>query len=240
MADVVVATNSSIKEHVINKNSRKAVYVVRNSNPVRFNCLEEVGKRSRDGTLNIGYFGVLANDEAAGLDHLFHMAEVLNRQSVSWMFSIVGDGPGLRYLRSVARQKHLEDRFRFFGYVNIPEAFALIKDFDFGLVTWGYLPKNHMHTAMKIMDYMCCAVPVCSLRLKEQLISTQGIGVHRDSFEEIAEELARLHRALDEYETLRRATLAHFNGRLAWELQERTLCNAYAALAGEQTTECQR
>ena len=36
------------------------------------------------------------------------------------------------------------------------------------------------------MDYMCCAVPVRSLRLTEQMYSTDGIGIHADSFESMA------------------------------------------------------
>ena len=154
--------------------------MVRNSNAIRFRSLAEVNKRKADGLLNVGYFGVLADDEAAGLKNFFTIAEALARGPLSFEISIVGDGPGLSRLRTQIKEKGLERHFRIHGYVQLPDAFELIKNFDFGVVTWGYLAKNHMHTAMKVMDYMCCAVPVCSLRLKEQVRSTQNIGIHAD------------------------------------------------------------
>jgi glycosyltransferase involved in cell wall biosynthesis len=238
IADLIVTTNSSIQEYVTQKSRSKTIYVVRNSNPILFENLREVNKREGDGVINIGYFGVLADDEAAGLDHFFSIAEVLDRHSVPFRFSIVGDGPGLRYLRRIAKQKQLENRFRFFGFVEIPEAFELIKNFDFGLVTWGYLAKNHLHTAMKIMDYMCCGVPVCSLLLKEQVTSTQGIGIQRNTFEEVAEDIVRIYASTNEYQTLREATLSHFNSTLAWEFQERALISAYSLLLKPEATRC--
>jgi glycosyltransferase involved in cell wall biosynthesis len=158
------------------------------------------------------------------------MAEVLARTPMPYQFSIVGDGPGLSYLERAAREKGLDQHFRFFGYVRLPDAFDLIKNFDFGVVTWGYLAKNHLHTAMKVMDYMCCAVPVCSLRLKEQIQSTQNIGIHADTFAQIAIEMIDVFQQQAQYESLRQATLAHFNRVLSWELQSQKLINAYGSL----------
>ena len=53
---------------------------------------------------------------------------------------------------------------------------------------------------MKIMDYMCCAVPVCSLPLKEQVYSTQGIAIHANTFEGIARKIAEVYKEVNEYE----------------------------------------
>jgi glycosyltransferase involved in cell wall biosynthesis len=230
VADLVIVTNASIEEHVVKKREGVPVHVVRNSNAIRFRSLKEVKKRKRDGVLNVGYFGVLADDEAAGLNNFFAMAEVLARGPLPYRLSIVGDGPGLSVLKNIATERRLDQHFRFYGYVSFPDAFELIKDFDFGVVTWGYLPKNHLHTAMKVMDYMCCAVPVCSLRLKEQLQSTQNIGIHADSFAQIAAAMIDVFQKPDQYESLRRETLVHFNRVLSWELQSRKLINAYGSL----------
>jgi glycosyltransferase involved in cell wall biosynthesis len=204
--------------------------VVRNSNARRFRSIAEVKKRQRDGSLNVGYFGVVADDEAAGLNNLFAMAEVFAHGPLPYQFSIVGDGPGLSYLKKATRERGLDRHFRFFGYVKLPDAFELIKNFDFGVVTWGYLAKNHLHTAMKVMDYMCCAVPVCSLRLKEQVQSTQNIGIHADTFDQIATGMINVFQRRAEYESLRQETLAHFNSVLSWEHQSQNLINAYGSL----------
>lgn len=233
LADLVIATNLSIKEYVHSESRGKPISVVRNSNPVLFRSVEEIGKRPPDGVINVGYFGALANDEAAGLDNFCLLAEALDRVQVDFRFSIVGDGPGLSYLQNTVRRREIGRRFRFHGYVQIPEAFTLIRDFDFGVVTWGNLPKNHLHTAMKVMDYMCCAVPVCSIRLKEQLYSTGGIGIHEETFEGIGRRMAEVYRSEERYELLRRRTLTHFNEVLCWERQSSNLRRAYEDLFGE-------
>jgi glycosyltransferase involved in cell wall biosynthesis len=173
---------------------------------------------------------LLANDKAAGLENIVTVAETLASLGVPFRFSIVGSGPGESDLGRLIKRAGLESHFGFHGFVPIPQAYELIKDFDFGLVTWGDMPKNHLHTAMKVMDYMCCAVPVCSLLLKEQVRSTASIGIHAASFADIAKEIARLSSEPDEYEELRRRTLQHFNEELCWELQERKLLDAYRTL----------
>jgi glycosyltransferase involved in cell wall biosynthesis len=230
IADLVVVTNGSIKERVQMKTRAVPVEVVRNSNPTRFRSLEQVGKRQRNGVLNIGYFGFMADDEAAGLSNVFSVAEVLARGPMPYQFSMVGDGPGLSRLKRAVQDRQLDRYFRFFGYVRLPDAFDLVKDFDFGLVTLADFSKNHLHTAMKIMDYMCCAVPVCSLRLKEQMNSTQNIGIHEETFEQIGTRMLDVFQKQAEYEALRQRTLTHFNKALSWELQRQNLLSAYRGL----------
>jgi len=80
---------------------------------------------------------------------------------------------------------------------------------------------------MKVMDYMCCGVPVCSLNLKEQLISTRGIGIHKETFEDIANEIIIIYGNKDVYAALREKTLKHFNENLCWELQQKKLIECY-------------
>jgi len=235
VADVIVVTNTSIRDYVKAKSERKRTYVVRNSNRLRYRDVGQIDKAKRDGRMRIGYFGILADDEAAGLDNFFVIADALTGLKASFKFLIVGSGPGLEPLRRKVRLKHMEDKFEFHGFVPMPDAFGLIKDFDFGLVTWGYLPKNHVHTAMKVMDYMACGVPVGSLMLKEQLASTGQIGIHANTFEEMARQIVECYENPVEYEALRQHTLEHFNAVLAWELQERNLRGAYDHLLKSST-----
>lgn len=230
IANVVVATNGSVSDRIATLCAQKPVYVVRNSNEVVFRSVDEVHKPERGVAINIGFFGMLGNDEAAGLDNFFALAEEMEERSQPYSFSIVGDGPGLPTLRKMASERGILDRFRFYGFVPMPGALSIIKGFDFGLVTWGDLPKNHVHTAMKIMDYMCCAVPVCSLNLKEQLVSTASIGIHGETFIEIAEKMVDVYRDSSVYERLRQSTLDHFNNVLSWKTQERELMRMYSEL----------
>jgi hypothetical protein len=77
---------------------------------------------------------------------------------------------------------------------------------------------------------MCCAVPVCSLSLKEQVNSTQNIGIHGDTFDQVAARILDVFQKQADYESLRQKTLSHFNKRLSWELQSQKLIHAYTSL----------
>ncbi len=231
MADLTIATNESILARVRSKIGDKVrVQVVRNSNRTVYRCVDDIGKEPCADVTTIGYFGVLADDSAAGLENIVQLAASMIERGVHCRFSIVGNGPGLPSLQHMVTAAGLDRHFVFHGFVPMPQAYDLIKEFDFGLVSWGDLPKNHLHTAMKIMDYMCCAVPVCSLQLTEQMRSTGGVGIHGACFPEIAERIAHLRETPTAYEELRRSTLLRFNDVLCWELQERELFAAYGHL----------
>lgn len=233
-SNVVVTTNQSIKEYILKRVENKPVYIVRNSHKVQYRSIEEIHKNHENPTLHLGYFGVLANDNAAGMDNFFVISDVLQKNNIPFKISIIGSGPGSEYLQSEVKKRHLGKNFHFHGFIPIPDAFNQIKNFDFGLVTWGYLPKNHFHTAMKVMDYMACGVPVCSLHLKEQLYSTQNIGIHAENFEELTHKIIKVYSSKAEYELLRKKTLEHFNTFLCWENQEIELWNAYQHLLNKK------
>jgi glycosyltransferase involved in cell wall biosynthesis len=227
LSDLMVSTNDSILERARLQHPDVKAVVVRNSNPVIHTTVEQVKKHHNDGRMRIGFFGLLADDPAAGLENIIAVAKRLRDAKCPFVMQIVGTGPGLLTLRTLVSSENLSENFEFLGFIPIPAAYAVISRFDFGLVAWGNLPKNHLHTAMKIMDYMCCAVPVCSLNLVEQLRSTAGVGIHADDFITLANQMIAIHHEPAEYDALRRATLAHFNEVLCWELQEKKLRGAY-------------
>jgi len=231
VADLAIATNESILTRIRQKSADKRTWIVRNGNATVYASVDKVNKPPANGAIRLGYFGVLANDRAAGLDNIITVARVLANRGVPFSFSIVGNGHGLPRLKQMVDAADMTDRFEFHGFVPIPQAYQIIKSFDFGFVSWGDTPKNNLHTAMKVMDYMCCAVPVCCLELREQIRSTNGIGIHGSTFEEVAAKLIRMHEDPTRYEDLRRQTLERFNTALCWELQERNLLEAYKSLS---------
>jgi glycosyltransferase involved in cell wall biosynthesis len=178
----------------------------------------------------VGYIGAINNDVAAGVENFVATANALARRGVDFRFSVIGSGAGMGRLQRLVGEAGHAERFVYHGFLPIEEAFGLIVDFDFGLLSLPDIPRNHMHTAGKAMDYMCCGVPVCSLELAEQLFTTGGIGVHGSSFEEIVEEMVDVYRDEARYEELRRRTLERFNEVLAWETQAEILRKAYDTL----------
>lgn len=229
LADIVISTNKSIKEIIENKIPTKKVITVRNSNKILFKSVEEIAKIKNEDIV-LGYFGVINDDKASGFENLAIIGKYLKLKGINYKFEIIGDGSGLDPLKKMIQKFVIEQHYIFRGFIELPGAFEIIKNFDFGILPWPNISKNNIHTAMKIMDYMCCGVPVCTLNLREQLVSTGGIGIHTNSFEEMVEEIINVYKDETRYENLRKDTLNFFNNHLCWEMQERELLKCYNML----------
>lgn len=225
-SDVVISTNTSIKSYLFDKYGAHKNFVIRNSNNIIYNSINEI-KKEYSRKYRIGYFGIISDDSASGFENIVYLAELLRNNNFSFIMDIIGDGPGLKKLEGLVKRKELDDYFIFRGFLDLQSSFNVIKNFDFGIVPWPDIPKNNLHTAMKIMDYMCCGVPVCSLKLKEQIISTNGIGLHVDSFKEMAIEIIKVCENKEKHQELRTLTLNHFNNHISWEIQEQKLLACY-------------
>jgi len=226
LSDIVITTNNSIKEIIMSKFPNKKVITIRNSNKIQFREISDINKNTNEN-LVLGYFGVLNDDYSSGYHNIALLGKILSDRNIKYKFEIIGEGSGLKKLKELLKEYKIEKNFNFKGFIKLPIAFDYIKNFDFGILPWPNVPKNNIHTAMKVMDYMCCGVPVCSLNLKEQLISTRGIGIHKETFEDIANEIIIIYGNKDVYEALREKTLKHFNENLCWELQQKKIIECY-------------
>lgn len=226
---LIISTNTSIREYIENKYNKSNVKVIRNSNEIKFLNVNQIVK-NKTGKCIIGYFGVINDDYASGYQNLVELAKLLIEKKFDFHFEVIGNGGGLVALKELVARSGAAKYFTFKGFIPLEKSFDYIKNFDFGIVPWPNIPKNNLHTAMKVMDYMCCGVPVCSLTLREQMVSTNGIGIHKATFDEIATELISIYDADKNYEILRCKTLEHFNKNLAWEIQERELIRCYDSL----------
>ena len=231
LADLIIAPNTTCRDY--EKSIKKDItsIVIRNSNKTRYKKLEDIPKR-RNKKLNLGYIGFLGVDRAAGIENFKNIAQFIKDKNVDFIFSIIGVGPGINILKKLLAESNLAKYFNFYGWLNIKQAYDEIKNFDFGIVSLNYSRKGHYASSMKVMDYMCCGVPVCSLILKEQLITTNGIGIHTDSFVEMAKRIVEVYYNENKYNNLRKETLNRFNKYLCWEIQAKRLIKAYDVLFG--------
>ena len=142
VADLAIATNESILTRIRQKSADKRTWIVRNGNATVYASVDKVNKPPANGAIRLGYFGVLANDRAAGLDNIITVARVLANRGVPFSFSIVGNGHGLPRLKQMIDAADMTDRFEFHGFVPIPQAYQIIKSFDFGFVSWGRHPQE--------------------------------------------------------------------------------------------------
>jgi len=229
LADTVIATNYSFKEYDMTINNRLNIIVVRNSNKKQYQTIDQIHKQSSD-VLQLVYFGIIGSDAASGVTNLITLSKHLRDSTIPFKIHVIGDGPGLKALVRQVETEKMQRFFEFHGFLTIEETFKKMIHYDFGIVTLNDSDKGHLHTAMKIMDYMCCGVPVCSLKLKEQMFSTGGIGIHAKNFEDMAKKIILTFADGKRYEMLREETLKHFNDNLCWEKQAQILIDGYSRL----------
>jgi len=227
LANIVIATNRSIEKYEKNRCRGVKTCVVRNSNQIQFKYLSYIPKKE-SAFLRLGYFGILGKE--SGGENLVYLCDKLHKKSIDFKMIIIGDGPGMGNLKELVHKSNLVDKFFFNGFVDFSSAMSIIVNFDFGILPWINCKKHHMHTATKVMDYMCCGVPVCSLNLKEQLISAGNIGIFSDNFDEMVEEILKIYADKREYEKLRQHTLKYFNKKRAWEIENEKLKKCYRLL----------
>ena len=133
-------------------------------------------------------------------------------------------------MKKLLKKDNLDSSFKFYGWLDIKSAFNEIIHFDFGILPWTVTKANNMHTSAKLMDYMCCAVPVCSLKLTEQMKTTDNIGIHVDSFKDMVDDIIKVYNDKKLYEELREKTLLRFNEDLCWEKQKTNLLYGYSEM----------
>lgn len=86
---------------------------------------DEVGTGER--VLQIGFAGKLISRK--GVDELLHAAAMLPRER-AWRINVIGDGPLLADLQSLAAQLDLNDRVHFNGFANASEMPKHLASFD--------------------------------------------------------------------------------------------------------------
>ena len=228
LADLAVATNKSIEAYEKKRVSGVKTCVIRNSNHVQYKKISDIPKTASN-RLRLGYFGVLGKE--SGAENLVYICDKLRNKHIDFEMIIIGDGSGMELLKKLVAKNNLSDNFIFEGFVGFSSAVAHIVNFDFGILPWGDCKKHHMHTAAKVMDYMCCGVPVCSLKLKEQIVSAGNIGIFADNFDDMVDAILKIYANRNDYEDIRDVTLKYFNENRSWEIEGRKLMKHYELLS---------
>jgi glycosyltransferase involved in cell wall biosynthesis len=229
ISSVTITVNDACKIYIQQKKHCKKIEVVRNSNPIYYKSINEISKIN-EAKLTLGFIGILLKDADSGILNLVFIANSLKKKNVDFKFIVVGDGPGREMLETEIQKLHLEDKFYLVGFKKFHEAVPILSNFDFGIVALNYSDKASYATSSKVMDYMCCGVPVCALKFEEQMKTTKNIGVYVNDFDEMVEQILIIHNDKKAYENLREETLDYFNTHLSWEKQKEILVTVYDSL----------
>lgn len=231
LANVSIATNESYKRVAIERGKMKPerVFVVR-SGPRR-DWIDRAAQAPADGAKQIGYVGVMGDQE--GIDLLLlaarHLVHDMGRADLR--FVLVGDGPARQDLQRQAEELGLGAHVRFTGRVSDAELKGAL-DRSAVLVNPDRPSElNDKSTMNKIVEYMAMAKPIVQFECTEGRFSAQESSLYAKAGDHVdfAQKIADLLDDPGLRQRMGEAGRERFEKVLCWEHQEPILLAAYAA-----------
>ncbi len=238
LADVAIATNHSYRNIAIARGrmAPERVFVVRSGPDLaRIHEVQPHPEWRNGRQFLVAYVGVIGIQE--GLDLLLqaviHVNRARGRKDVQ--FVIVGDGPELQSVRTLAVALGLDEQVTFTGRVDDATLFGVLSTADICVDPDRPNPMNDKSTMNKIMEYMALGRPIVQFDLTEGRFSAQNASLYAQDGEP-ASFADRIVELLDDPE--KRAAMGSFglqriHDELAWCHQSPILLAAYATIFGE-------
>jgi glycosyltransferase involved in cell wall biosynthesis len=236
-ADVVLATNESVKEAALTRGGKSAtrVFVVRTAPKIPISGYQPDAALRKGRTYLAGYVGVMGDADGVSylIDAAAHIVHQVGRKDVQ--FLLMGTGP--EWPKLVAQR----DRLCLQEYVDLPGRvtndflFTALRTIDVGVACDPRNPYNDQCTMNKVLEYMSFAKPQVMFDLREGRASAGDAAVYvsENSPSRLAEAILDL---LDD--PVSRARMGQvgrerIGGQLGWERSVEQLLQAYGvALAG--------
>lgn len=232
VADVSIATNESYRDIAIRRGgmAEDRVFIVRSGpNLERIKPVEPDDRYKRGRRLLVGYVGVIGQQE--GIQYLLKAAqrivEVCGRTDVQ--FIIVGSGPELSAMRSLAKSIGVDDYVEFAGHVSDGELLTILSTADVCVNPDEVNDMNDKSTMNKIMEYMAIGKPIVQFEMTEGRFSAAEASLYAapNDAQDFATKIMEL---LDDAPGRRRMGeigQERVKSRLAWRHQEAQLLAAY-------------
>jgi glycosyltransferase involved in cell wall biosynthesis len=241
-ADFSIATNLSYRQVALERGgmSPDKVFVVRSGpdlmrlRPVPPDEALKQGRR-----FLVGYVGVMGRQE--GLSYLLeavrHIVHDRNRTDVH--FTLVGSGPELGTLRSLAAELGVGDFVTFTG--RLPDAMLLriLSTADLCVNPDEVNEMNDKSTMNKILEYMALGRPIVQFETTEGRYSAGGAAAYArpNDAADLAEQILAVLADPERRAAMGRIGMERVHRELAWSHQAPLLLQAYATLWGEGVTE---
>jgi len=235
VADVSIATNDSYRQVALTRGRMPAdrVFVVRSGPSLeRLRHLPAEDRLKHGRRYLVGYVGVIGSQE--GIDSLLrsvqHLVFEIGRRDIH--FTLVGSGPSLERMRSLAAELAVADFVTFTGRVPDRELLAVLNTADVCVNPDTANDMNDKSTMNKVLEYMALGKPIVQFDLTEGRWAAQEASLYarRHDFADFA---ARIVELLDD--PARRAGMGALGRRrietqLEWRHQAPRLLAAYEAL----------
>ena len=168
-ADVVLATNKSVREVALTRGSvaEENVFEVRTAPKVAPAKFFQDPTLRRGRRFLVGYVGVMGNADGVDLllEAIHHIVTVRGRLDIQ--FLLMGTGPEHEKLLALRRELNLEDIVEMPGRVSNEFLFNALKTMDLGVSCDPINPYNHHCTMNKVLEYMAFGKAQVLYALKE-------------------------------------------------------------------------
>jgi glycosyltransferase involved in cell wall biosynthesis len=234
-ADLVITANHTFRDIAIARGGQPpdkvvAVYSVPDKAHMR-RVPVPAGLRSEDETI-LGYVGIIGDQD--GVDHLVramhHLAARPGCESVRAI--VVGDGPALVSVKTLARELGVEGRILFTGYRSGEELLQFLSAFDIGIIPDPVNAYNDKISMNKVFEYSALGLPSVAYPLAEtmRLLGDAGCYAAGDRPEQLAEACRLL--VCDREERRRRGLKAKALAEesFRWESEAEHYVDAYRRL----------
>jgi glycosyltransferase involved in cell wall biosynthesis len=180
MADFVIAANATFKDIAVRRGGKAPalVEVVYGApDRKRIHRVEPEPGLNGGRKFVLGYIGVI--NEQDGVDHLVRAVAHLVKDVGFRDFRavVVGSGPALELVRSLARSLEVEDFLLFTGYLKGGTLLAHLSAFDIGVIPDPLNEANDLMSMNKVFEYCALGIPTACYPLKEtkQLLGDAGV-----------------------------------------------------------------
>ena len=234
-ADVVISTNQSYREIALTRGGKNPedVFIVRSGpdlNRLRVMDPDPAWRKGRAAM--VGYVGVMGDQE--GIDLLLEAArEIVHDRGRDVQFVLVGGGPALADLKTMARDLGVEDHVTFTGRAPDDVLFSVLSSADVCVNPDRVNPMNDKSTMNKILEYMAFSKPIVQFDVTEGRYSAQDASLYAEP-NDTADMAAKILELLDDPD--RRADMgrvgrARVEAELSWDYQVDPLIAAYVRAA---------
>jgi glycosyltransferase involved in cell wall biosynthesis len=236
LADVVIATNGSVREVALGRGRKPSgqVFVVRTAPAIHTESYAPDPTLKKGRAHLVGYVGVMGNADGVTylIDAAAHVVHGLGRKDVQ--FLLMGTGP--EYPNLVARRDELglEEFVDLPGRVTNEFLFTALQTIDLGVSCDPINPYNDHCTMNKVLEYMVFGKPQVLFDLKEGRASAgeAALYVPENSSVRLAEAIVSLLENLPERDRMGKIGRERIATHLGWERSAATLLQAYQAAVG--------
>lgn len=231
VADVVLATNGSVRATALTRGGKEAwdVFVVRTAPKIPAGEAKEAPELRKGRKYLVGYIGVMGN--ADGVDYLIeaarHVVKDLGRADVQ--FLLMGSGPEHPKLVEMRDRLGLQDFVDLPGRVTNEFLFSALKTIDLGASSDPINPYNDHCTMNKVLEYMAFGKPQVLFDLTEGRASARDAATYVDenSGAKLGEEIVRLLDSPSERAERGAMGAKRLKDELGWERSVEQLLAAY-------------